>query len=491
MTYNRRRFIQHMGIGMGAAYLSPMVNWAQGQGNMAPPRRFVFVIEGNGIEPGAFLSAAGQAAIEAHATGAITREIDGVTQLNPRMNLRYGHEAPLVLQADQLASAASLGALGATSDLPSLESKSTVLLGLSSKVTGGGHTTHGGAMTCTRSSAGVPGGQSIDALLANLPSVRGQTPFDAIRLGIGASERAVVHGTCAYGPKQPTPIILDPETAFDFVFGSVASADSMRKFEKRSKLLRFAIQDVHRRLDGFRGPASERSKVHRYGQSIEALQTRQMRLMNMADQLNQHMPDTRPSYNGGFQLAAPLTKLDDQFSIATAALKARLTNVAVIASGSGLCGFDLPYSTLTQTCPTRHDLQHEAREIGAYRGLIHEATGRHVALIARMARELDAMPEGNGTMLDNTVILYMSDNGEQHHSEAEEWPMLLVGGQNMGLRTSGQTIIYPRLGQPQHRQVSNLFNTLGHCAGSPLMEFGGEGSTRVMPGPLSEIFGMA
>jgi hypothetical protein len=489
MTYNRRRFIQHIGMGASAAYLSPLINWAQAQENPGQPRRFVFVIEGNGIEPGAFLSPNARMAIEAQATGAITRIANGVTQLNPRMNLYYGHETPLIVENDPLASAASLGALGATGDLGSLESKSAVLLGLSSKVTGGGHTTYGGAMTCTRSAAGVPAGPSIDAVLANLPSVRGQTPFDALRLGVGSSVRAVVHTTCAYGPKQPTPIILNPETAFDFVFGSVASANSIRQFEKRSKLLRFAEQDVNRRLNGFRGPAAERAKILRYGQSIAALKTRQTRLMDMAGDLARHIPAAPPNYNDGFQEAAPLVKLDDQFSIATAALKAQLTNVVVLASGSGLCGFDVPYSSLSRPCPTRHDLQHEAREEPVYRELIYEATGRHVALIARMARELDAIPEGGGSMLDNTVIIYMSDNGEQHHSEAEEWPMLLVGGNGLGLRTGGQTVVYPRIGQAENRQVSNIFNTLGHCAGSALMDFGGEGSTRIMPGPLPEVFG--
>ena len=35
-------------------------------------------------------------------------------------------------------------------------------------------------------------------------------------------------------------------------------------------------------------------------------------------------------------------------------------------------------------------------------------------------------------MLDNTLLLHMSDNGEKDHSNAEEWAMLLVGGNNMG-----------------------------------------------------------
>ena len=60
MTLNRRGFIRQVGVGAGAAYLSPLLNWAHAQGRS--PRRFVFVVEGNGIEPGAFLSANARAA---------------------------------------------------------------------------------------------------------------------------------------------------------------------------------------------------------------------------------------------------------------------------------------------------------------------------------------------------------------------------------------------------------------------------------------------
>ena len=44
-----------------------------------------------------------------------------------------------------------------------------------------------------------------------------------------------------------------------------------------------------------------------------------------------------------------------------------------------------------------------------------------------MAEKLNAIPEGNGTMLDNTLIVYVSDNSDKHHSSATEWPMVVLG----------------------------------------------------------------
>ncbi|MFP2958429.1 hypothetical protein ACLEPN_11445 [Myxococcus sp. 1LA] len=59
-----------------------------------------------------------------------------------------------------------------------------------------------------------------------------------------------------------------------------------------------------------------------------------------------------------------------------------------------------------------------------------------------------------------------------------------VGGNAPGLKTDGRTVVFPRDGRANNRQVSNLFNSLGHALGDPdLNHFGLEFSTRIAPGP--------
>jgi hypothetical protein len=93
-------------------------------------------------------------------------------------------------------------------------------------------------------------------------------------------------------------------------------------------------------------------------------------------------------------------------------------------------------------------------------------------------------------MLDHTVIVYIGDNGEQHHSTASEFPTLVIGGRALGLKTRGP---HPHLPGPVsangHRQVSNLWNTLTYLSGAPVDDFGAEGPTRRALGPLSELLG--
>ena len=90
-------------------------------------------------------------------------------------------------------------------------------------------------------------------------------------------------------------------------------------------------------------------------------------------------------------------------------------------------------------------------------------------------------------MLDHTVIVYIGDNGEQHHSTASEFPVVLIGGRALGLQTNGRTLVYPGMSSDGHRQLSNLWNTLGYVAGEELDDFGAEGPSRRALGPLAEL----
>jgi len=478
MAMKRRRFLQALGLGAGATLLSPLIHraWADG----ATCRRFVIVVEGNGVYANSLLSDGARSAIEAAGADAI-----GDARVIHR---GYRHETPIEVTGDRLATGLCLGVLAGDAMNISLEERAAVLYGLSSKISGGGHSAYFGALGCYRGSATTPAGPTIDAVLAHQNA--GNAPFDAVRLGITGSRNArLQYQTCAFGAGRPAPVITEPGSAFNNLFGSVAVGAGAQRFQQRGELLDFANEDVTHALSLFNGSSDERLKLERYLEALEQLTERQTRLNASRDSLlaaKPEDPETNPLYTSD----APLDHLRAQFQLATAALIGELTQVVVIASATG-SGFGIPYPGIIDGV-ARHDLHHGSDSNPEYRDAIAEASRQHVAMIAQMARSLDATPEvgGDGTMLDNTLILYMSDNGEKHHSNAEEWPMLLVGGNGMGFRTDGRTVVYPNYDSANNRQVSNVFNTLGHAAGdTSLNEFGNEGPRRVAEGPLSEIWG--
>lgn len=480
MTWTRRQFLQVSALGAGSALFAPFYRslYAQAGG----PRRFVIFVEGNGIEPANFLSTATRSAVEA--AGGVS--LEGVRHLYRN----YQHDTPVITASSGLTTAPSLGSLGGLAD------KSAVLLGLSSKITGGGHSTEAGALSSTRSPTGVPSGPTIDHVLSNIEAVRNDAPFQAVRLGVVGDNTRLNYSTCAFGARQPAPITCDPTTAFNSLFGSVAAGAGMQTFSERRQLLDFATADVQRTLGDFPGNSIERQKLERYLESLENMVNRQEKIEQMGPQLTAVKPG-EPGDVPLYTSDAPLERLQAQVDMGTAALLGGLTNVVVVALGTGSRYFSLNYPSLIDLYPGGdmlggHDVRHAAED-GAqgYVDLLTAITDRHVELMVSMASSLEATPEAgaDGTMLDHTVMLYMSDNGEKHHSQAEEWPMLLIGGGALGFNTDGRSIVYPRRGNDNNRQVSNLFNSLGHAAGSDLNDFGGEGVSRIIEGPLSEIWG--
>jgi hypothetical protein len=449
----------------GAALLGPFMREVFAQ--TALPARLVIVLECNGIYPVTFLSSGARASLGA-AVGT-----------NRQFQSTYPATAR-TLTGDALSTALCLTPLAASSGKISLENRAAVALGLSSTITGGGHSSGTAALSCAVDGSAA----TIDAVLA--PKLKRTAPFDAIRLGTSSSLTPIVYQTCSFGLKKPAPILVNPALAYDTIFGSIAGGAASG--QERSALFDFARADVTATLQTFRGNSNERLKLERYLTSLDSLRSRETQLGSMANAVRPLLPPA-PSANpllSGSGTPDSMKWLEAQFQIATASLLGGLTNTVVLASASS--GFDVHYDSIIPTVG-RHDLQHGIDQAANWTA-IAAVTRKHVDLIATLARTLAATPEvgATGSMLDHTAILFMSDNGEQHHSEAKEWPLLLVGGNALGLRTDGRTVIYPAVNAANNRQMSNVFNTLGHAAGdSSFNMFGAEGTNRIAPGPLSEL----
>jgi len=80
--------------------------------------------------------------------------------------------------------------------------------------------------------------------------------------------------------------------------------------------------------------------------------------------------------------------------------------------------------------------------------------------------------EGNGTMLDHSLIIYLSDAAEEHHGQGEQWPMILVGNLGGRLKTANRFLQYPGYKKAGHRTMSNFFLSLLHAVGDKREKFG-------------------
>jgi len=101
-----------------------------------------------------------------------------------------------------------------------------------------------------------------------------------------------------------------------------------------------------------------------------------------------------------------------------------------------------------------------------------EVRKQHMTLIDSIIQRLKAVPEADGTMFDNTTLLYFPDNGETHHSRGTEWPFMVFTGRNSKLNTAGKYIRLPAHGKEGHKTLGNWYTTILNAYGNPIPHYG-------------------
>lgn len=198
---------------------------------------------------------------------------------------------------------------------------------------------------------------------------------------------------------------------------------------------------------------------------FEELQTRRARLSKMGDE----MRDAAPNMDKRFTSATPEDRQSAHFDLTAASLISGITNVVTLR----LDNISTNYPTLGLTEKNVHGIGHgedcNGKSPEQARDLIRL---HHMELLAGLAAKLKAIPEGDGTMLDNTTILYFSDSGNEHHGNLSEWPYLVLGGSGGRMQLSGRYIRYPKYGQDGHKTIGNWWTTWLNAFGNPVQHYG-------------------
>jgi hypothetical protein len=90
----------------------------------------------------------------------------------------------------------------------------------------------------------------------------------------------------------------------------------------------------------------------------------------------------------------------------------------------------------------------------------------HVSLFKRFLDRLDAIDDGDGSVLDNTLLLYGSNMSNSNAHDHYPLPNVLVGGARGRMR-GGQHIR-----EPDHTPMTNLLLTMLHKADVPMEQLG-------------------
>ncbi|MFN7920973.1 MAG: DUF1552 domain-containing protein [Bryobacteraceae bacterium] len=313
---------------------------------------------------------------------------------------------------------------------------------------------------------------SVDQLLARHFAGQTQVPSLEMSMDMPANAGACTgvlscqytHTICWRSPTQPLPMEWNPRAVFERLFGDSGSTDRGAR-EARLRQRRSILDSVNGKLAGLRrdlGPA-DRKKVEEY---TEALRDVERRVAKAEEQRDQELPAMEqpqgapPAFEDHLALMLDLQLL---------AFRADLTRVISFMIGKEQSARPYPQIGVPEA---HHPLSHhnDVPELVAQMSKINRY---HTELFAKYLAKLKAVPDGDGSLLDHSTILYGSGISNSSKHSGDNLPLLLVGG-GAGTLKGGRHVAYR-----DKPTIANLLVTLLDKFGLAVDRVGG--STGKLP----------
>ncbi len=465
---SRRSFIERLGLGAGAVLLSPiasaLVSEARGQVN---DRKIAFfMLSGNGIHPDWLFTPKEFAAR--------SQPDDVLTVQSTLLDAPKTFTLPPMFKA-----------------MEAYRSRMLLIDGLANKVTGASHSTNYGALSAMgdeNGDEGSPGGEfgppagiTIDQFIAN--QIGTKTPRKSVLYGISTAETATAaghYGIFAAGKDKPLPIYQNPSALFTDVFGKAmtpapnAPTGGNDKAAARQRLVFDTIRGDIKRLEGALA-GTEKRKLELYLEAIEEFEKNQQAIKLVTANC------TIPPVPMGTP-ATPVDALESMNLIGTLALTCGVTNVVGVSCGCGPSHDTFPDLGKLFSGTNHENIDGHADERGRTEAftIMYNWLGK---LMARTIQSLATIKVGDRTLWDNSVFVFTSENGEDHHAHYNRWPVALFGNAGGKLKADGRFLRFPARGSSGYRSMADLYCTLATALGTPTNDFA-KGGPEPVKGPI-------
>jgi len=274
--------------------------------------------------------------------------------------------------------------------------------------------------------AGWPAGISIDQAVAN--RIGTSTPFRSLELGVRANANDV-QGRISYsGAGEPLPPTNSPLEVYNRIFQRTEPLDPSDPNSRRQSILDTVKEQFHH-LDARVGH-EDREKLGKHLALVEDLERRL----------------SLPGTSAGGGCIAPITPpelADDDEStmneisrlhldLLAAAFACDLTRVASVQYSTGFNRIRYPW---TDDLGEGHSLSHSGdSNTEAWDALTQRATW-HAGEIAYFLDRLADIPEGEGSVLDNTLVVWGNEVSKGNSHSLDSIPYLLAGSACGAIKT--------------------------------------------------------
>lgn len=250
----------------------------------------------------------------------------------------------------------------------------------------------------------VPGAPSFDQLL--VPQLAAPWQVPSLELGVGAFLAPGV----ADSHHTPLPAQIDPRQVWQRLFGGLPGGDSALLYSSRARL----VDAVARRYEALPPgiTAAGRARLDRHATLLRELEPRVGGFANVC-------PTAAPTVgpDGSYD-----ERFEAQLALLQTAFSCDLTRVASLQLTQ------LPGEEVGQPGADVHvDFAHDIHSSTLAAEVLTAHTTATAARFARVLAALDAVEEGDGTVLDHTLVVWMSELADGAHGW-DQWPVVLAGG---------------------------------------------------------------
>ena len=334
--------------------------------------------------------------------------------------------------------------------LEPFKEKLHIINGLHGTHTSPAHSAFFGALGGYRGSDGVPpSAATIDYELSKqLP----QTLLPHLAIGMDSlgnmQAKPTVANLSARGAGKPIFMHSNPNHLYELLYGGISQGDIRKQHEARSAMLeRIEQLATHKGNDL---PLSEQHRYQEFTQGFDDMNGLRERLAEVSDHLQKFAPKVDDRYtNPVFETDWHDTLLD----LGISALKSGTTSVLTIGSGRGeIFGSWKGLGVQKQG----HNLGHMPQ---AGNPIWDKIRQYNTSMLVKLVEELESVPEGSGTMMDNTLIVYTSNNADKQHTNGANWPVMLLANLDGAFKTGCFTQLDGK------RPINALYTSLLRAAG--------------------------
>jgi hypothetical protein len=257
---------------------------------------------------------------------------------------------------------------------------------------------------------------------------------------------------------SPVPSEVYPSLAFDSLFDNSGSQRMVSVLDRVSDEAASLRRKISR---------EDRSKLDEYLNSVREVE---QRAQKMRAELGKAAENARGKNKPLVAMKRPDDGLPEDIrdhmrlmcDIVALAIQTDKTRIASMLMCRDLSGLFYPFLGVNDG---HHIASHSDNSDGYER-----ITRHYITQLAYLAGKLDAMPEGNGTVLDNTCLLWLSNMYSGSVHDNSHLPILTIGGMGGALAT-GRVLSYRDKGN-ENRKVCSLYLSLMDRMGVKLDRFG-------------------